>query len=88
MRACCIIHNMLVENRRKDYIGDGIGGIRSTYTGIDRNMLAEFVLEPLGTQVLNGMPVNSQRVSADIKSKGKRAKILNALVDHASKFRK
>lgn len=39
-KACAIIHNMCVEERRTEYIGDGVGGIRDDR--IDRELSGQF----------------------------------------------
>lgn len=86
MKACVIIHNMLVEERKEFYASNGIGGPRGDFfhqndeseqpnapqlTPIDRSQLSPF--EELLLHV---------SVSDDVKNREKHFKLRRALVRH------
>lgn len=87
MQACCVLHNMLVEDRKEWFTGNGIGGLREDLVGM------------MNSNQENGITVSSSpgslqesieildlqaTIPADIKSKSEHQRLLNALVCHVN----
>ena len=73
MKACVILHNMIVEYRKEDYIGDGAGGLRV-------NVELDHGIEWAAVQTQEN--ATGVRHGLRVRSKIEHDKLTNALVQH------
>jgi len=84
LRSCCIIHNMLVEERRELFTGNGLG----SFPDIDiidaenggREGMQVFGARNSSDDMLRRLEQRSP--SANIKSMARHVRLKNALIDH------
>ena len=75
MKACCILHNMIVEKRFHGFVGDGIGGTRAQVHDLDESI--DYVSIDAG---MLGLPAGG---SSTVKSPEEHFRLKKALLNHA-----
>lgn len=80
-QACVILHNMCIEERRKDFVGDGVGGLRDER--VSREVSGTCTTLSIGER---REVVESSRPSEAYDDIDEAERLTNALVDHINMF--
>ena len=75
MRTCVILHNMIVECRKEDYVGDGAGGLRKDIGGRE-------VVDVEWVAVDSQEGATGVRHGNRVRSKTDHERLMKVLVDH------